>query len=209
MRKILTLFERNVPGDRLIRDEVVPGAEWVLAGEGVATRKWDGTACLIDQDGMLLKRYDAKPGRTPPEGFIAAQDEAASPGHWPGWIPVGDGPEDRFHREALRGWETEHEGNGPPPGTYELVGPKVSSSPEGGCERLTPDSPPLDHHILVAHGQEILEGVPRDFAGLRDWLIHHNIEGIVWWHPDGRMVKIKGKDFGHRRPVRRWVEGSA
>ena len=25
-------------------------------------------------------------------------------------------------------------------------------------------------------------------------------EGIVWWHPDGRKVKIKGKDFGVKRP---------
>ena len=42
MRKIITLFQRNYDGDRLVRDEVVPGAEWVLAGEGAPTRKWDG-----------------------------------------------------------------------------------------------------------------------------------------------------------------------
>jgi hypothetical protein len=44
MRKIITLFQRNYESDRLVRDEVVPGAEWVLAGEGVATRKFDGTS---------------------------------------------------------------------------------------------------------------------------------------------------------------------
>jgi hypothetical protein len=27
----------------------------------------------------------------------------------------------------------------------------------------------------------------------------HNIEGIVWHHSDGRMVKIKAKDFGIKR----------
>lgn len=40
MQKIISLFQRNYDGDHLVRDEVVPGAEWVLRGEGVATRKW-------------------------------------------------------------------------------------------------------------------------------------------------------------------------
>ena len=44
MKKIISLFQRNYEGDRLVRDELVPGAEWVAAGEGVATRKWDGTS---------------------------------------------------------------------------------------------------------------------------------------------------------------------
>jgi hypothetical protein len=40
MKKIISLFQRNYDGDRLVRNEVVPGAEWVVAGEGVATRKY-------------------------------------------------------------------------------------------------------------------------------------------------------------------------
>jgi len=31
MRKIISLFQRNYEGDRLVRDECVPGAEWVQA----------------------------------------------------------------------------------------------------------------------------------------------------------------------------------
>lgn len=50
MRKISTLFQRNYDGDRLVRDDVTPGAEWVLAGEGTPTRKWDGTACMVRGD---------------------------------------------------------------------------------------------------------------------------------------------------------------
>ena len=46
-----------------------------------------------------------------------------------------------------------------------------------------------------------LIGGPRDFAGLRQYLRLGAIEGIVWHHPDGRMVKIKAKDFGFRRSV--------
>ena len=59
MRKIPSLFKRDYEGTRLVYDEVVPGSEWVLAGEGVATRKWDGTACMV-RDGRLYKRYDCK-----------------------------------------------------------------------------------------------------------------------------------------------------
>ncbi len=31
MQKIISLFQRNYDGDKLVRDEVVPGAEWVIA----------------------------------------------------------------------------------------------------------------------------------------------------------------------------------
>ena len=45
MRKIPTLFVREfLPNHKIIiTDQVAPGCEWVLAGEGVATRKLDGT----------------------------------------------------------------------------------------------------------------------------------------------------------------------
>ena len=42
---------------------------------------------------------------------------------------------------------------------------------------------------------------PRTFAELRAWFSGpgRDIEGVVWWHADGRMVKIKAKDFGVSR----------
>ncbi|ULH18218.1 DUF5565 family protein (plasmid) [Deinococcus sp. KNUC1210] len=177
MKKIVSLFQRNYEGDRLVRDEIVPGAEWVAVGEGLATRKFDGTSCLI-RDGKLYKRYDAKQGKTPPEGFEAAQAPDPQTGHWPGWVPVGEGADDRYHREGRQ--------NTPnlPDGTYELVGPKIQSNSDG-----------FDQHQLVRHGGEVLSDVPRDFQGLKAYLEPLSIEGIVWHHPDGRMVKIKRKDF--------------
>jgi hypothetical protein len=175
MKKIISLFQRNYDGDRLVRDEVVPGAEWVIAGEGVATRKYDGTCCMV-RDGALYKRYDAKQGKPPPAGFEPAQEPDPTTGHWPGWLPVGDGPEDRWHREAFVGDF--------PDDTYELCGPKVQDNPER-----------FSNHILIPHGIDTLDDAPRDFAGLRAYLKDTTIEGIVWHHPDGRMVKIKRKDF--------------
>ena len=67
MRKLISHFQRNYDGDRLVRDELVPGAERVLAGKGTATRKWDGIARMI-RDGKRCQRYDAKAGKTPPDG---------------------------------------------------------------------------------------------------------------------------------------------
>jgi len=186
MKKIVSLFQRNYDGDRLVRDEIVLGAEWVPAGEGVATRKFDGTACLV-QAGRLFKRYDAKQGKTPPVGFVPAQpDPDPVTGHWPGWLEVGNGNEDRWYREAC-GTQQNPDAVELPDGTYELCGPKVQGNPEG-----------FPAHTLVRHGAEVLDA-PRTFTVIREYLRPGNIEGIVWHHPDGRMVKIKAKDFGFRR----------
>lgn len=193
MKKIISLFQRNYDGDRLVRNEIVPGAEWVIAGEGVATRKWDGTCCLV-RDGKLYKRYDAKQGKKPPANFEPAQDYDPITGHMPGWIPVGDGPEDAWHRDAFAnmrvlGWPVQTTGMKLPISiTCELVGPKIGGNPED-----------FSHHTLIPHGNEPLADCPRDFDGIKAYLASKDIEGIVWHHPDGRMVKIKTKDFGLKR----------
>lgn len=179
MRKIISLFQRNYDGDRLVRDEVVPGAEWVLAGEGQPTQKHDGTCCLV-RNGKLFKRYEVKRGKTPPPGFEPANDVDKETGKQQGWVPVGDGPEDKWHREAFFGRESD--------GTYELCGPKVQGNPEG-----------YSKHRLIRHGCIHLQNVPITFSGIRGLLEIAGIEGIVWHHDDGRMVKIKTKDFGLAR----------
>ena len=49
MRKIPTLFVRDWDGDRrYVLDEVAPGCEWVTKGDGIATRKYDGTCVMFD-----------------------------------------------------------------------------------------------------------------------------------------------------------------
>jgi hypothetical protein len=183
MKKIVSLFQRNYDGDRLVRDEIVPGAEWVAAGEGVATRKYDGTCCMV-RDGKLFKRYELKRGKAAPAGFEAAQNPDATTGDIPGWVPVGGGPDDRYHREAfaVSGWRPW------PDGTYELIGPKVQGNPERWAS-----------HQLIPHGCEPLHDAPRTFNEIHAYLAERDIEGIVWHHSDGRMVKIKGKDFGFKR----------
>lgn len=179
MRKVITLFQRNYATDRLVRNEVVPGAEWVLAGEGWATRKYDGQCCMV-RGGKLFRRYEVKNGKPEPEGFEPAQEPDAVTGDCPGWVPVGDGPNDAYFREAFHGDEID--------GTYELVGPKVQKNLEG-----------YEKHSLVAHALAEKLDAPRTFDEIKAWLADKNVEGIVWHHPDGRMVKIKKRDFGMKR----------
>lgn len=183
MKKIISLFQRNYEGDRQVRDEVVPGAEWVIAGEGNPTQKMDGTCCMV-RDGKLWKRYEVKQGRTPPVNFEPANGVDDNTGKQQGWVPVGDGPEDQYHREAFTGFFKD--------GTYELLGPKVQGNPEH-----------YDVHVLGRHGvHELAEDTPRTFEGLKEYFQVVDIEGIVWHHPDGRMVKIKKRDFGFKRGAR-------
>jgi hypothetical protein len=129
------------------------------------------------RDGVLYKRYEIKDGRTPPMGFEPATGVDPATGKVQGWMPVGLGEEDRWHREAFQGTEED--------GTYELCGPKVQGNPEG-----------FETHSLVRHGSEVIADPPHPtFEDIKAWLCSHDYEGIVWHHPDGRMVKAKRKDF--------------
>lgn len=193
MQKIPTLFQRNMETDRLVRPEVTPGCEWVLQGEGIATRKLDGTCCLI-KDGKLYRRHELRYKRGPdncwhiinmPSEFIAATERVDEmTGKQQGWMPVGNGPEDRWHREAWDRLLNRVEGE-----TLELIGPKVQGNPEKE-----------DKHILLYHYlTDPFHDCPRDFVLLKEWLKDKDVEGIVWWHPDGRKAKIKKRDFGLKR----------
>lgn len=181
MKKIISLFQRNYDGDCLVRDEVMPGAEWVIAGEGTATQKLDGTCCLYE-DGKLWKRRTLRlrKGKNVPDGFRPATEVDPNTGIQQGWVPVE--PTDKYHMEALERQDLLYEG------TYELVGPKVQGNPEG-----------YGMHVLCRHGATFLHDAPRTYDGLKAYFEGENIEGVVWHHRDGRMVKIKAKDFGLSR----------
>jgi hypothetical protein len=133
------------------------------------------------RDGKLYKRYEVKAGGKPPMNFEAANEVDEVTGKQQGWVPVGDGPDDRWHREAFERPMIVR----PQDGTYELCGPKVQGNPER-----------FEVHIMLRHGMEIIDDCPRTFDGLKAWFASRDIEGIVWHHADGRMVKIKKKDFG-------------
>lgn len=198
MKKMKTVFVIDRENGSVATPAVVPESAWVLIGEGVATIKRDGTSCMV-RAGKLFKRMDRKLSkefsskfkRNPSmqleehmfkgagDGWEACETAPdKKTGHWPGWIPVAaDDPASVWHIEAFASaCELED-------GTYELVGPKVQSNKYG-----------IDRHILMMHGAEVVE-VDRSFEGIKSWLEANQVEGLVFHHPDGRMAKIRRKDF--------------
>ncbi|WAL66917.1 hypothetical protein ORV05_03710 [Amycolatopsis cynarae] len=175
MRKIPTLFRRNPDDMRFVLPEVHPHCRWVLDGEGVATRKYDGTCVMFDGAHWWARR-EVKAGKNPPTGFVEVEHDANT-GKTMGWEPAQQSAFWKHLASAMDDRVFE-------PGTYELCGPKINGNPEG-----------LDRHLLLGHAQAEVIAVPRDFEGLRAAFTGFPHEGVVWHHPDGRMAKLKVRDF--------------
>lgn len=185
MQKMKTLYKKDLNDLSRVTDELDPECLWAF-DEGVkATRKFDGTACAII-NGKLYKRWDNKKGKTPPEGSIECQEADEFTGHHPYWIPcLRSDNSNKFHFEAFDKrdvWED---------GTYELIGERINKN--------------MEHvgngHILIKHGdisfkEKEKEWMLKSIDNLKSFLANSDIEGIVFHHPDGRMCKIRKKDFG-------------
>lgn len=103
MKKMPSLFIREFENHKVIKclNEINPGCEWVINGEGTATEKLDGTCCLIEGD-KIYARYDFKKGRKLPEGAIPCQTKADPiTGHFPHWVLCTDQPQYKYHIKAF------------------------------------------------------------------------------------------------------------
>lgn len=190
MKKIPTLFKREFEGQTVhIKNEVTPGFEWVLEGNGLATVKWDGACCAIF-NGQLYRRYDAKKGKTPPAGAIPCQpDPDPITGHWPHWVKCDeDNPSDKWFIAALE--YSRDIAINEAPRSFEAVGRHFNGNPYD-----------LDYDMLIPHGRHGIAGLTRSFEGIRDYLQKTNIEGIVFWRDDRPQCKIKRTDFGFAWPT--------
>jgi hypothetical protein len=181
VKKIPTVFMRDWDNDpKYVTPEPNPECAWVFAGQGVPTRKLDGTCVRYDGQRWWVRR-EVKEGKTPPPAFV---EVAADPetGKTVGWEPAEQSGFAKWVQAALDG---EHS-SAWPTGTYELCGPKVNGNPEG-----------FDEHLLIPHSMaDVFEDVPLDYDGLAVWLHSHLYEGIVWHHSDGeRMAKLKRRDI--------------
>lgn len=183
MKKMPTLYERVYEGHGIKEtlNKVTKGCEWVINGEGYATEKIDGTCCLI-KDNTLYQRYDLKPGKILPKGAIPCQEKADPlTGHFPHWLLcTEDNPNSKYHLKAFDKNKKYEDG------TYELIGLHFNNNPYH-----------LDRDVFERHGLRILEDVPRDYEGIKEYLENHYIEGIVFYRGNGEMCKIKRTDFGY------------
>ena len=183
MKKIPTLFLRDERHQ--LTGQVNPDCLWVLDGEGVPTAKWVGTACMY-LEGELFKRHTVATVQPMtveqyPSDFFPAQPLPEPNGKHPGWLPTTDNPNDKWYMNGLqRAQQPMKSGQ-----TYELCGPKI----QGNRHKL-------DRILLIEHGLQKIEENPRTFGEIVEWMSHDTLyEGIVWHHPDGRMAKIKKRDF--------------
>jgi hypothetical protein len=167
-------------------DAIKPECQWVLDGEGIATVKLDGTNVKVEH-GQLLKRQKPKE---------RDYDDAA-------YIPCNrDEPSDRWAWEAFDAGSTTHVGpliEPPDDGIYELVGPKIQGNPQQHAAHTLVRVVPPSRRVIIP--DEAAEDLERTFVGLRNFLEAHPIEGVVFHHPDGRMAKIKRRDFGLAWPI--------
>ena len=176
MQKIPTMYPRDeAKKGHPVMPGIKPECAWVEAGEGIATRKLDGTNVKIEA-GKLFKRQKPKSGEYDEAAYVEARPED---------------PGDKYIWEAFNALP------GKLDGIYEAVGPKIQGNPDG-----------YKHHTLVrvvppAPGLTAMGDVPRTFDGLLAYLVVEQIEGIVFHHPDGRLAKIKRRDFGLPWPVAR------
>lgn len=189
MKKIPTLFERVFENHKVkcITPVITPGFEWVKDGKGYGTVKYDGSCCSII-DGVFYKRYDAKKGKTPPEGAIPCCDPDAITGHHPHWVVVDPiKPEDKWFMEAYKNsYDILGEG------TYEAIGPHFQGNPYN-----------LNEDILIKHGTDIIVDCPRTLDSIKHYLTDHEIEGIVFWKDGVAQCKIKRTDYGLPWPVKK------
>jgi len=179
VKKIPTLFLRDPEDRKHVTRDVNPECQWVMDGEGIPTRKWDGTCTMLDENGRWWARREVKPGKVAPPFFQLLETDKGT-GKTYGWEPMEQSSFAKFHAEAVERSEWAVD-----PGTYELVGPSINGNPER-----------FEEHILIRHGGVILNNVPRTYDGIRERLnLNDEMEGIVFWHPDGRRAKIKRRDF--------------
>ncbi len=192
MQKIPTLFVRN-PNDRAhVLPEVTPGCEWVLAGNGIPTRKYDGTCVMYDGTAWWARR-EVKPGKKAPADFRPISTDQTT-GKTVGWEPIAQSSFAKYHAEAIADAEDAEypEGCHPGPwpvGTYELIGPKINGNPER-----------REGHELIAHEHAQVVYMPdRSFDGIREVVLRlaqeSGYEGLVFNDGNGRMAKIKARDF--------------
>lgn len=183
--------------------EINEGCEWVMNGRGIATIKWDGTACAII-NGQKYARFDAKINKKTgkrkeiPAGAIECCPPDPITKHWPHWVPANK-PEHKYILEAFANTFTEDEISKIDYATFEAVGPKINNNPQK-----------LDKHEVLEHGEHVISGEyfldkahNRTLLYIRDFLEVSNYEGIVFHafiDDVHTMAKIRRVDFGLKWP---------
>ena len=187
MNKIPTIFARV--NNKITNAYVKQVVDFPFANS-IATEKLDGTNVRLTIRNHILVRLEKRfnPSKQSKEKGIIE----------PWYIDAQQlDPSDAYIWEAARNTKLEMVPDGEWSG--EAVGPKIQGNP------LNLN----DHRVMLfsleqaVSGLPVFENVPITFEELKVWLPQQKskygndcgIEGVVWHAPDGRMAKIKTKDF--------------
>lgn len=186
MRKISTIFERNWETDRKVNAQLIVDFDFEHA---VATEKLDGTNIRVTVRNGIVVRSEKR--RNPSK----QQKQAGIVDPW--YVDINEhSPEDKWMMAAINGTDFSAVPDGEWPA--EALGKNIQGNPLQleGNQVFIFSLPDWRERIL-------LTDAPHTFSELREYLNTKKscvgndclMEGVVWHHPDGSMVKIKRKDF--------------
>jgi len=196
MRKIPTIFIRNVEGK--VVDQWNYEAEWVRLGKGRATEKVDGTNVRVTVRAGEVVRLEKRRNPTQHQ-----KQKGIEP-----WYTDAhqDDPNDKWIWAAVAHTKIIDDRN-----LYEnplyLAGEIILPDGEWSCEAIGPgiNNNPyrLANNVLYPFSfAPIYLDAPREYDLLKRYFPHDSVlaprcrmEGIVWHGQDGRMAKIKARDF--------------
>lgn len=186
MRKILTIYERNWETDRKVNSQLIVDFDFENA---IATEKLDGMNIRVTIRNGVVVRSEKR--RNP--GKLQKQQGIIDP--W--YVDIDEhSSQDKWLVNAIRNTNFSDVPDGEWPG--EAIGTNIQGNP------LKLEGNKVFLFSLPTWRQKIcLENVPTSFEDLRAYLKSQKssigsdclIEGIVWHHPNGDMVKIKRRDF--------------
>lgn len=186
MRKIKTIFDRNWEGNRKVNSKLVVDFDFENA---TATEKLDGMNIRVTVRHQIVVRVEKR--RNPNK--VQKQKGITDP-----WYIDADefSSEDKWIFDAVKNTDFSEVPDGE--WSAEALGKNIQGNP------LKLDNNQVFIFSLPQWRKKItLENVPCNYDKLKKWLpkqkskLGNNagIEGIVWHHPNGEMVKIKLKDF--------------
>lgn len=184
MDKIPTIYERDERFSVIAKYK--PECDWVKNGEGIPTEKIDGTniRVTIKDHKIIAVEKRRNPNRKEKEQGVQ-----------PRYVPASENdPSDKWIFACVKNFEPDKyklkDGQYP----CEAYGHKIQGDPlKIGTNKL---------YFFTVNPQKFIN-VPLDYNNLKDYIktlysafnLKVLAEGIVFHHKDGRMAKIKRKDF--------------
>lgn len=186
MKKIKTIFDRNWEGNRKVNQQLAVEFNFE---EAVATEKLDGMNIRVTVRQGTIVRVEKR--RNPSK----KQKQAGITEPW--YVDAHeDDPADKWIFDAVQHTDFTAVPDGEWSG--EAIGPSIQGNP------LQLEQHQVFLFSLADWRKKItLEDAPHTYDALQAYLATQKsaigndclMEGIVWHHPNGTMVKIKRKDF--------------